>query len=353
MKRDYVGELDLLRFVAALAVLVFHIGFRGGAADGLSPLIYEELMPVAKYGYLGVDLFFMISGFVIMMSAQAESVGKFIVSRLTRLYPAFWICCSITFLAILLSETVRFPSSSQTYLINMTMLAGSTGTKFLDGSYWSLAIELKFYFLVALVILTGQINNAEKLVYAWLLVAVVAQFVKLPWVETKLIIRFAPYFAAGAIFYFIRSHGGTPLRWVAIVTSWLLALDRALVNCAEQTQHYNVPHSVTVVCMLTTLFFVVFAAISLRRTGALGRYRWPMLGAITYPLYLIHQTVGYLLITEFYPTVNTHVLFWGTVGLSLLSAYLISRYLERPLALALRSLLELGGRAIGRLSFRT
>ncbi|GGY92312.1 hypothetical protein ACFFTM_26095 [Pseudoduganella plicata] len=101
------------------------------------------------------------------------------------------------------------------------------------------------------------------------------------------------------------------------------------------------------------MFFIVFGVIALRRTGALGRRRWPMLGALTYPLYLIHQTVGYLLITEFYPTVNTHVLFWGTVGLSLLAAYLISRYLERPLAAALRSLLEMGRRAVGRLHFRT
>lgn len=352
MKRDYVGELDLLRFLAALAVLVFHLAFRGGAADGLSPLVYDPLVPVAKYGYLGVDLFFMISGFVIMMSARAESVWKFVVSRLTRLYPAFWICCSVTFVVILISGTTRFPSSLQVYLINMTMLPGSTGTKFLDGSYWSLGIELRFYFLVALVILIGQINNAERFVYGWLLITILANFVPLPWVEMKLILKYAPYFIAGAIFYFIRLQGATPLRWAAIGASWLLAVDRALAACAAQVEHYQIPHSTAVVVVLTTLFFLVFAAIALRRTGPLAKHRWPMLGALTYPLYLIHQTVGYLLITTFYPTVNVHMLFWGTVGLSLLAAYIVCRYLEKPLASALRSLLETGMRAVGRLAFR-
>jgi len=353
MKRDYIGELDMLRFLAALAVLIFHFAFRGAAADGLSPLLYTPIAGVAKYGYMGVDLFFMISGFVIMMSAQAESVGKFALSRLTRLYPALWICCSATFLVILLADTTRFPTSLQTYLINMTLLAGSTGTTFVDGSYWSLGVELRFYVLVAIVILIGQIRNAEKFIYGWLLIAVITQFMPMPWIENKLIIKFTPYFVAGAIFYFIRQQGPTTLRCAAIIVSWLLALSRALAARAEQVDHYAVTHSEAVVCLMTTAFFLVFAAIALRLTGRLGMRRWPVLGALTYPLYLIHQTIGYLFITALYPTVNQHVLFWSTVALSLLVAYVISRYLERPLARALRVVLETGARSIGRLALRT
>ena len=63
-----VNEIDLLRFIAALAVVFFHYAFRGYAADDLSILPYPLLAPLAKYGYLGVELFFMISGFVILTS---------------------------------------------------------------------------------------------------------------------------------------------------------------------------------------------------------------------------------------------------------------------------------------------
>jgi peptidoglycan/LPS O-acetylase OafA/YrhL len=66
-------ELDLLRFFAALAVVLFHHGFRGYAADHMTDMPYLSLAPAAKYGYLGVDLFFLISGFVILMTASGGS----------------------------------------------------------------------------------------------------------------------------------------------------------------------------------------------------------------------------------------------------------------------------------------
>ena len=56
-----VNEIDLLRFVAALLVVVFHYAFRGYAADGLTALPYPELASAAKYGYLDVQLFFLIT----------------------------------------------------------------------------------------------------------------------------------------------------------------------------------------------------------------------------------------------------------------------------------------------------
>lgn len=77
--------------MAALAVMIFHYGFRGNAV-GMSQFSYEPMAEAAKYGYLGVELFFMISGFVILMTASAGSLRRFCVSRAVRLYPSFWIC---------------------------------------------------------------------------------------------------------------------------------------------------------------------------------------------------------------------------------------------------------------------
>lgn len=51
----------------------------------------------ARFGYLGVDLFFLIGGFVIMMSAAHGTAQAFTASRAGRLLPAFWICCTATF----------------------------------------------------------------------------------------------------------------------------------------------------------------------------------------------------------------------------------------------------------------
>ncbi len=84
-----ISELDLMRFCAALAVVFFHYAFRGFWADHVSKMPYPWLAPVAKYGHLGVELFFMISGFVILMTATNHTVRGFVVCRMVRLYPAF------------------------------------------------------------------------------------------------------------------------------------------------------------------------------------------------------------------------------------------------------------------------
>ncbi len=102
--RSRVSELDLLRFFAAFSVLLYHYTFRGYAAGDMSIMPYPLLAPISKYGYLGVDLFFLISGFVILMSASSGSLKRFAISRIVRLYPAFWVCCTVTFIAIILLD---------------------------------------------------------------------------------------------------------------------------------------------------------------------------------------------------------------------------------------------------------
>lgn len=98
-KRLY--QIDLFRFIAALMVVLFHYTFRGFIVNS-SIVAFPFLGFIFKYGYLGVDLFFMISGFVIYMSIENSSLLNFLKSRIVRLYPAFWICVSITALFIYL-----------------------------------------------------------------------------------------------------------------------------------------------------------------------------------------------------------------------------------------------------------
>ncbi|QBE62763.1 acyltransferase family protein [Pseudoduganella lutea] len=334
--KSHIPELDLLRFGAAISVMLFHLAFRGAAADGFSPLYYEPLAAPMKYGYLGVDLFFMISGFVIMVSAQSGSIVNFISSRLSRLYPAFWICCSITFCIILLSETTLYPAKTSAWLFNMTMMPGSFGVPFLDGSYWSLGIEIKFYVLIACIIAIGQIQRAEWFMYAWLAAAVMNIAVPIPFLVSKLILTYAPCFIAGALFYFVRQKGSTPLRWTGIAVAWILMLQRGVDMAGEQTAHYGVAHSAVVICFTLTAFFAMFTAISLQKTGSLAKAKWPLLGALTYPLYLLHQTIGYIIFSKLHDALNEHLLFWGTVALSFGAAYVVT-LIEAPLIRTMRN----------------
>jgi peptidoglycan/LPS O-acetylase OafA/YrhL len=88
------------------------------------------------------------------------------------------------------------------------------------------------------------------------------------------------------------------------------------------------------------VFFLTMLAVAARRTGRVGHWRWVALGALTYPLYLLHQNIGYMIFNAAYPRVSAHLLFWGTIALMLALSYAVHATIERPLARPLKSLLN-------------
>lgn len=95
VERGRLPALDWLRFAAALGVLAYHY-VSSYLPDDPGSRWLEYAAHVTRYGYLGVELFFIISGFVILWSAQGKSAASFAVSRFARLYPAFWAAMLLT-----------------------------------------------------------------------------------------------------------------------------------------------------------------------------------------------------------------------------------------------------------------
>jgi peptidoglycan/LPS O-acetylase OafA/YrhL len=339
MKHERVNELDLLRFVAALAVVLFHYAFRGHAADALSALSYPLLEPIARYGYLGVDLFFLISGFVILMTAASGNLGSFAVSRIVRLYPAFWVCCTLTFAAIAAADAQRSVSLGQ-YLVNMTMLGEFLGVPAVDGVYWSLAIEFKFYALVAVVLALGRVHQAQAFLVLWLIATALLIELPIGILRSVLLTDYASYFIAGAMSFLVWSQGMTPLRLGVILAAWPIALYQAVGVIPRFEEHYRSHLNGYAVSGIVTAFFVVMLLVATRRTGYWGRRRWLTIGALTYPLYLLHQNIGYLAFNAGYASLNTHLLLWGTVALMLAAAYAVHVLIERRIAALLKRLLN-------------
>jgi peptidoglycan/LPS O-acetylase OafA/YrhL len=337
--KDRVNEIDLMRFFAAMSVVLFHYAFRGYAADGYSSMPYPLLAPVAKYGYLGVELFFMVSGFVILMTASSGSLKKFIVSRVTRLYPAFWVSCTITFLAILTFGGQRFHASVSQYLVNMTLLSEFVRVPAIDGVYWSLFVELKFYALVALVLVAGRIHQVQHLLFVWLLLALFQEIYPIGVLHNLLVTDYAAYFVAGAITYLVWSNGLSLARIGIFVASWLLAVYQAVGDIPGFERYYHASLNSYAVTGIISAYFLIVFLVSVRKSGWFARRQWIMAGALTYPLYLIHQRVGYILIDAAYRVFNPHVVLWGTVAIMLLAAYSIHRLIERRTAPWLRQFL--------------
>ena len=134
-QKTYFPGLDLIRCSAALLVLFFHLAYQSRA---------DPLATFASIGWLGVPIFFVLSGFVIAFSANGRSAGQFVKSRIFRLYPAAWICGSATAIFIL-----HDPQWVENYIKTMVLLPIGP---WVDAVYWTLAVEIAFYFSVAVVL---------------------------------------------------------------------------------------------------------------------------------------------------------------------------------------------------------
>jgi peptidoglycan/LPS O-acetylase OafA/YrhL len=169
-KRIRLAYIDSLRGIAALLVVFMH-NVQPVATGTLRSVIYDILDP----GKVGVVVFFAISGFVIPFSFPRgpAPLARFVVSRLFRLYPAYWLSMAawIT-VAALIGMTMP---SMMNMLANLTMAQTLFGQPNLVGVYWTLFIELVFYTFCALAFALGLLRIG-KFTYGaslfWLLIAV-------------------------------------------------------------------------------------------------------------------------------------------------------------------------------------
>jgi peptidoglycan/LPS O-acetylase OafA/YrhL len=335
-------EIDLLRFLAALAVMFLHYGIRGFAVDDrLSPLHFPVLGPLVKYNYLGVNLFFMISGFVILMTVQSKDVRGFFISRVVRLYPAYWVSCTLTFLVILLFARDQIYTSLSRYVANMTMLNGFFDIGGIDGVYWTLCVELKFYLLVGILLALKQIPRIDKYLGAWLLVSILHLQYPNPVLSYVFIPQYSAYFVAGAVFYLVHKEGFNRYRAFLLLASFVVALMNDIPVLLDKSLWYRMTFDIPWLVGIIGVFYLVFLAISTRKSSV---SRWdPLfiyLGTLSYPLYLLHSKIGMAIFWNLDQYVNPHVLLIGTMVLMLCMARLIHVQVEKRFSPALKRLLE-------------
>lgn len=161
-----IVKLDALRGVAALVVVLQHSmeqvitrGAFNGPFESVLELFFKTGM---NFGRFGVAMFFLISGFVIPFSFRARRpLLGFAISRFFRLYPAYWASLAVALGMIAL--TSRPMPDSMTIWINVSMFQKFVGTPDVVGAYWTLAIELMFYILCAVLFWMGRLTNPKML----------------------------------------------------------------------------------------------------------------------------------------------------------------------------------------------
>jgi peptidoglycan/LPS O-acetylase OafA/YrhL len=326
----HLPALDLLRLFAALGVVLFHFGFRGAAADGFTNVSLPAFAPVAKYGWFGVQLFFVISGFVIARSAVGRTSVEFGIARAARLWPAFVVCTTITAIATYLFGAPRFGTSLPHWLANLTMLAPAFGQPFMDGAYWSIVTEIVFYGWLALFIAFRIFpKHTDDIVLTWLSIALTNEaLIHSSILRHLFITEYAGFFSAGIL---LAEIAGGRRGWQApflIVVATVIACSEALVGGAETSAHYSTYISPALMIGLTVVAIGLVATVSRIRHLPLPSGLLLALGGLTYPLYLLHQHVGYIAFNRLDGSVPAALLVPAMTLLVAAISYAIWRYVE-------------------------
>lgn len=344
--RDRLAALDGLRFLAALSVVLFHfVGQTPEAMKGIWGRPYQSLFPelhgYLAFGRLGVDLFFLISGFVICMSAWGRTPRDFFISRVTRLYPMYWIAIVVSACVIYFADTPFGHPHPRVLLANFTMLQTPLGVSNLDPVYWTLWPELCFYLTFAVVVWKG-LTYQRVVIFCglWTVAAVLAPAAHIPLLTLVVNPTSAPYFIAGMAFYLMYRYRPTPLLWGIVAMSWLLALHFLLAPTGGRNNWETWSPWRGWLVLAVTVFFLMVGAIAL---GWTRRLRWrglTVMGTMTFPLYLLHDTLGMTVAHHFGDRVDPLLLVGVTVAALVVLSYLVHRFVERPMVLAMRRSLK-------------
>lgn len=348
--------LDLLRLIAALAVVLFHYTARLNDAwgDAAPSEVWAPLSSVTAYGALGIQLFFLVSGFVVLMSAWHADVPKFVASRVSRLYPAYWFGVLATAAFLFFDRSITIGGSWEGLgvsgvLVNLTMMQSAFGVPHVDGVYWTLWVELKFYVLLGLLVALGVTRRRLLLLCtAWPVGAALFSGLQQPFVDELLMPDHAPFFAAGMLLFLIYREGWSLVTALALGLNWIVMMRFAFVDGIHLVSDNTlVGSSPYLVAAAYTGFLVVIALVTQTRLSAVNAAWLTVAGALTYPLYLLHEVIGWWLIGRLHPALPAPIVLVLVIGLMLAAAYAVHRFIERPLGPLLRRRLEAGLRAPG------
>jgi peptidoglycan/LPS O-acetylase OafA/YrhL len=320
MSDNRIIELDSLRGIAALAVVFYHYTSRFDAKFE-STIITDRIS--FPYGHYGVELFFIISGFVIFMTVKNDMKPQtFLKKRAARLFPVFWLSMLFTTLMVTILDIDALKVNFQEFIINSSMIPSAFNVKSVDGVYWTLKIEWFFYFSILFLLILRWL---DKITY-------ISLFLTALLVVISIIYKVHPYFyytllfISGVNFYHIWKNQARILNHVMILSLILVSvisgkLELIIVSCL----------------LVVTMYLLVNNKLKFLKIKPLLFF-----GKISYVLYLIHQNFGHSLqirlIEQGYD--NLIILILLPFSLSVFFSWLITYYFEIPVARKLRYFLS-------------
>lgn len=314
-----LGHIDALRGFAALIVCWYHI------TQGGKLLEEGTLREISALGHLGVDIFFVISGFVIPFSMWKDDYRlnhfpSFMWRRLLRVHPPFLIACLIAIALNLIS--MRIPGYAGT--LPQPYLPQALKDLAVDGTYltaflnrptilvvaWTLAIEVQFYLLAGILVHLMR-PERERLLAVGLIALSCSAFLI---TDGRWIFPYLPVFTLGWCAAWLHVSGFRPLLPKLVLGALLvISFGRSF------------PSAISAVAAF--LFIVLWR-------GPIAA-PWKLLGTISYSLYLVHVPVGGRAVNLLGRFSDSSAWTWTTLvvatAISLIAAWLFWKTVEAPI----------------------
>ena len=321
--RKRIFGLDALRAVSMLLIMMYHYTTRYQESIG-----HAVPWPVSvPWGCYAVNTFFVLTGYLTFANLKRGS-GSFLKKRVIRLYPTFLVSVLLTsfFMALLMPERLR---SVKDILLNLTMFPSKLGAQSVDGVYWTLEVELLFYIWVSLIALPKSQRWQKIALGSWILVAtscfilrrvgIESLPVKLTGFVTLANSRFE-FLAAGSLLALLPQKQG-----MGSIPVWMGMLLCGIIAFLDMGWSHGVLWLV-----LTLLCIMVAVKIPFECNNAVTKLLvW--LAQISYPVYLIHQNIGFAVMKKLDALGLTSQLYIAIpIALTLLLGTILHRYVELP-----------------------
>lgn len=343
------SSLQALRGLAAVAVVFHNTNFAQFELTGAN----NRLLPGASIGELGVDLFFVLSGFLMVSTTWSQSgglktAGRFLASRALRIYPLYWVMALIWAATLVLAPQASLGRQSAD-LASSLLLTPSASTPQLTQA-WSLVFEVFFYLVFGLMMLTRQRKAALAGWALWLGGCALTGF-RLPTAAGHLVSNpLALEFLIGCgVAYLSQRRISRPL--LLLVCGLVLAPVGEFVR-SRLSVDANMAESLRALMVGAPAGAVVLGAVAMERAGRLRIPGWlEGLGDRSFALYLVNSPVACLLAATFMTglgasPVRDAAFATAAFALSVVAMEVLHLYAERPLLAMARRLLN--GAAVAR-----
>lgn len=311
-KNQRIPILDSFRAIAIIMVLFFHYASR--RADLYS---YGDKYDYFAMGRMGVEFFFMISGFVILFTLEhTNNFFQFWKNRIIRLLPSMIIASLLTFFIFnLFDKEILFANSHKlkNVLVSCTFVKPQVLNMLTDfqydfaytnGSYWSLWPEVQFYAYISLLYFLSKKYFVKSFIITSTILITIRFLVSHVYVKNGFVtfvktifnwfdlVENLPYFCIGVVFYLVYK---SEREFQKIQNIVILFVAFVLVFLVYKF-HNSLETLLCIVLFVSSFLLLIYIPSSLRFLENRALYK---IGISSYFLYLIHENTGIFILTKF------------------------------------------------------